>query len=62
MNEQTNLKKENIKEEQKEMISFSEVDKEGHFKETYGFIEKRNYGNQSFEERIKEMSEKIKKR
>lgn len=60
MNEQLLPKEENN--EKKEMISFSEIDENGVFREAYGYIEKRDNDDKSFEERIKEMQERIKKR
>ena len=59
MEEEKN-KKEEAKIE-RQMVSFSNFDEKGNFRETYGYIEKESDGP-SFEERIKEMSERIKKR
>lgn len=60
MNEESkNIKKE--EKEKRQMISFSETDEKGNFREVYGYIDKKSDG-QSFEERVKEMAERIKKR
>ena len=47
--------------EKRQMVSFSETDEKGNFRETCGYIDKKSDGL-SFEERVKEMAERIKKR
>lgn len=62
MNEKIQLTKSGEEKRLKKMISFSEIDQNGNFIETYGYIDDEVKENQTFEERIKEMQEKIKKK
>ena len=62
MNEKIQLTKNDEEKKPKKMISFSEIDQNGNFIETYGYIDDEVKENQTFEERIKEMQEKIKRK
>ena len=66
MNEEKNIKKEDyVNNKEIKMVSFSEIDENGVFREAYGYIEPRNVDEEAdeyFAKRIKEVSEQIKKR
>lgn len=66
MNDEKNIGKEiNVNSEEIKMVSFSEIDENGVFREAYGYIESKSTDEEAdeyFMQRIKEVSEQIKRR